>query len=64
MRLGTSSPKMMVVNVMVATTKAVAIMPAGFSAMPNDDCSHCATGALNAASPKMPFKMPIDVMPT
>ena len=63
MRLGTSSPKMMVVKVMRVTTSAVAVIEAAPSCMPSDT-SHCATGPLKAASPTMPLSMPIEVMPT
>ena len=53
----------MVVKVMAVTTSAVAPMDATFSLRPNP-ASHSATGPLNAASPTMPFSMPIEVMPT
>ena len=63
MRLGTSSPKMMVVKVMIVTTRAVAEMAAAFSATPQD-CSQPASPSLKAASPTMPLSTPIEVMPT
>src|SRR4051812_23592441 len=63
MRLGTSSPTMMVMKVIAATTSPVATMPDGRGAMPRP-CSHAATPALKAASPTMPLRMPVAVMPT
>ena len=63
MRLGTSSPNTMVVNVMAETTTAVAVTPAAASGMPIC-CSHRPRPALNAASPTMPLSMPMEVMPT
>ena len=63
MRLGTSSPKIMVVKVMTVTTKAVAVSAAALSAMPRAT-SQAATPSLNAASPTMPLSTPMEVMPT
>ena len=62
-RLGTSSPKMMVRKVIVTTTIAVAVISAARSPMRKVACSQCANGAENAASPTMPLRMPIEVMP-
>ena len=63
-RLGTSSPKMMVRKVMVSTTIAVAVISAArVAGCANVSCSQRANGAENAASPTMPFSMPIEVMP-
>ena len=61
--LGTSSPKIMVVKVMAATTREVAVKLAADSERPQL-MSQSATPPLNAASPTMPFITPIDVMPT
>ena len=63
MRLGTSSPKIMVRKVIKVTTKAVAVMAATDSDQPQS-ISQCAKPALKAASPTMPLSTPIDVMPT
>jgi hypothetical protein len=61
--LGTSSPKIMVVNVMVATTSEVAEKLAAESESPQP-MNQSATSPLNAASPTMPFMTPIEVIPT
>ena len=63
MRLGTSSPKMMVMKVIAVTTIAVAAIADGRSAMPKP-CSQRASRSLNAASPTMPFSTAIEVIPT
>ncbi len=63
MRLGTSSPKTMVMKVMTVTTIAVASTPATVSSRPND-WNHRPRSSLNAASPTMPLSMPMEVMPT
>ena len=63
MRLGTSSPKIIVVKVMVVTTMAVAEIAAALWCTPQV-CIHRASPSLNAASPTMPLSTPIDVMPT
>ena len=63
MRLGTNSPKIIVRMVMTTTTIAVAAMSAARSGIGNVLCSQCANGAEKAASPTMPLRMPIDVMP-
>ena len=62
-RLGTSSPKMMVKKVIRVTTKAVAVMAATESDQPHP-INQLAKPALNAASPTMPFSTPMDVIPT
>ena len=62
-RLGTSSPKMMVRKVMIITTSAVALISAAFGGTRISPCSQADSGAENAASPTMPFRMPIEVMP-
>ena len=62
-RLGTSSPKIMVKNVMTTTTMAVAVMSAARSRIDNVSCNQAAKGAENAASPTMPLSTPMDVMP-
>ena len=62
-RLGTSSPKMMVMMVMVTTTSAVAPTAAVCWAMPKNFTSQVAKGAAKAASPTMPLSTPMDVMP-
>jgi hypothetical protein len=62
-RFGTSSPKMMLRKVIVTTTIAVAVISAARSPMLKVACSQCANGAEKAASPTMPFRMLIDVMP-
>ena len=63
MRLGTSSPKIMVMKVMTVTTMAVADMAAAFWLTPQPS-SQTATPSLKAASPTMPLSTPIEVMPT
>ncbi len=63
MRLGTSSPNTMLTKVMMATTIAVAAMPATPAEAPNPAIQR-ARSALNAASPTMPISMLIEVMPT
>ena len=63
MRLGTSSPKMIVRKVMLTTTMAVAAICATSSSTSIKPSSHSASGRENAASPTMPLRMPIDVMP-
>lgn len=62
MRLGTSSPKMMVKKVMAVTTSAVDTTLAVPAPMPCDSI-HTASGPAKAASPTMPLSMPIEVMP-
>ena len=62
-RLGTNSPKMIVRKVIAMTTIAVAVMAAARAWIANVALSQCANGSENAASPTMPFRMPIDVMP-
>jgi histone H3/H4 len=62
MRLGTSSPKMMVKKVMQVTTTAVDAMLAVPAPMPTLSI-HTASGAAKAASPTMPLSMPMEVMP-
>ena len=64
MRLGTSSPKMMLRKVMVTTTIAVAEMSAARSPIGKVACSQRANGAEKAASPMMPLRTLIEVMPT
>ena len=63
MRLGTNSPKIMVVKVIMVTTSAVAEMAEAFSEVPQV-CNQAATPSLNAASPTMPLSTPIEVIPT
>ena len=63
-RLGTSSPKTMLRKVMLTTTMPVAAISAGRSRMPRVSCSQRANGAEKAASPTMPLRMLIEVMPT
>ena len=64
MRLGSAVHAMFMVFVLVAcSTKPVAVEPAMDSVRPRP-ISQVATAGLNAASPKMPFITPIDVMPT
>ena len=62
-RLGTSSPKTMLRKVMVTTTMPVAVISAGRSRMPSVSWSQRANGAEKAASPTMPLRMLIEVMP-
>ena len=62
MRLGTNSPKTMVMKVMSVTTNAVARPCASDSERPWV-CSHSEKSSLNAASPTMPLSTPIEVMP-
>jgi hypothetical protein len=54
---------MMVMMVMTVTTMPVATYPDGFGGMPRP-CIQCASESLKAASPTMPFRTMIDVMPT
>ena len=56
-RLGTSSPKMMVMNVTVTTTIAVEVMWAACSLSGKVPCSHSANGDEKAASPTMPLSI-------
>ena len=63
MRLGTNSPKIIVVNVIAVTTRPVAVMAAAVSAMPQP-CNAAATPLLKADSPTIPLRTPIDVIPT
>ena len=63
MRLGTSSPKISVIKVIVATTMVVAVGAANLAVKPTF-CKNCATPSLKAASPTIPLSMPIEVMPT
>ena len=62
-RLGTSSPKTIVMKVITVTTSAVAEISATRGAT-DTLCSHSDKPPLNAASPMMPLSMPIEVMPT
>ncbi len=48
---------------MVTTTMPVAVISAGRSRMPSVSCSQRANGAEKAASPTMPLRMLIEVMP-
>ena len=63
MRLGTSSPNTIVTNVIAVTTMAVALISAAPCGTPYS-INQAAKPALNAASPRIPFNMPIEVMPT
>jgi hypothetical protein len=64
MRLGTSSPKMMVRKVSTTTTSPVADQDAACcDSIGNCAISHTASGSAKAASPTMPLRKPIDVMP-
>ena len=49
---------------MIITTSAVALIWATRGGTPISPCSQADSGAEKAASPTMPFRMPIDVMPT
>ena len=62
-RLGTSSPKTMLRKVMVITTIAVAAISATRSRMLKVCCSQRPNGAEKAASPTMPLRTLIEVMP-
>ena len=62
-RFGTSSPTTMETYVMATTMPTVATMFAVFGASVKVACSHPDTGAARKASPTMPFRMPMDVMP-
>ena len=63
MRLGTSSPKMMLRKVIVTTTIAVAATSATRSRRAKVSCSQRPKGAEKAASPTMPLRTLIEVMP-
>ena len=63
MRLGTSSPKMIVNTVMITTTRPVALSAAAPAGTWKAARSQTAKGSANAASPTMPFMIPIEVMP-
>ena len=62
MRLGTSSPKMMVKKVMTTTTTAVEATLAAPTPRPQPSM-RTASGPAKAASPTIPLSMPIEVMP-